>query len=149
MAVNQKICQFAAFSHELTFWRCKAFIQLQRYTCGLVKCTTTSTNWKCNISSRFVTVGVERQQNQWWPRCFSRETPQPHKSKPERQQTERHQHVGTVGTYSKHFSSAHFKATLRLHRSTGFGVNSFNSINSGIGFSSKLKNFWPENVVFS
>ena len=44
-----------------------------------------------------LSAGVEWQQNQRRPWCFSRETTQPHTSKPERQQIERHQHVGTIG----------------------------------------------------
>lgn len=52
-----------------------------------------------NLSLRCVSAGVERQQNQWRPWCFSRETTQPHTSKPERQQIERHKHIGTIGKY--------------------------------------------------
>lgn len=44
-----------------------------------------------------LSAGVEWQQNQRRPWCFSRETTQPHTSKPEWQQIERHQHVGTIG----------------------------------------------------
>lgn len=57
----------------------------------------TSGSW--NQTSAFcLSAGVERQQNQWRPWCFSGETTQPHTSKPEWQQIERHQHVGTIGT---------------------------------------------------
>lgn len=50
-----------------------------------------------NLTLCFVSAGVEWQQNQWQPWCFSRETTQPHTSKLEWQQIERHQHIGTIG----------------------------------------------------
>lgn len=63
------------------------------------------TRLKWNIFSSFLSAGVEWQQNQWQPRCFSRETSQPHTSKPEWQQIERHQHIGTIGMHRPHVYS--------------------------------------------
>lgn len=48
-------------------------------------------------------AGVQRQQDQRRAWCFSRKTTQPHTSKPEWQQIERHQHIGTIGMCSHVF----------------------------------------------